>query len=471
MVDFERRALEFIRKQNMLKKGDRIIAGVSGGADSVCMLTLLLALAPETGHEVFVVHINHGIRGEGADRDESFVRELCEKKGVPFYAIHGDIPALARESGETEEEAGRNFRYASFRKLALELGCSRIAVAHNSDDNAETVLFNIFRGSGISGVRGILPVRGVKAPEGSAEGSLTLIRPLLVFSRKEIEEYLCSRKQEWCTDETNLQNDYSRNKIRNVLLPMVKAELNSNASGHIGELSSQAAELEDFLKACVEKELPRCDFSHEGEVFLEENHIRGLHSALRRALLRCCFERLSGRLKDVESRHISLIEEMFDREVGKSIDLPYNLKAVRRYKGVTLVSCKPGEAVGAAGTASGNDGRQTTVGLELVMRESLPGKFPENPDIQWFDAGKLQETPVIRRRQEGDYLLIGSKGHRKSLNRFMIDSKIPVELRDEIDILAEGHHVLWVPGFRRDDSCYITEDTTRVLVAELKTLR
>lgn len=458
-MNLESRALEYIKKQNMLKSGDRIIAGVSGGADSVCMLTVLLELAPQLGVEIHAVHINHGIRGESAKRDENFVRSFCEARKVPFHCVYGDIPALVRETGETEEEAGRNFRYMTFQKLASELGCNRIAVAHNSDDNAETVLFNIFRGSGISGVRGIIPMREMKAlPENHGNEGILLIRPLLPFTRKEIEVFLCERKLEWCTDETNLENGYSRNKIRNIILPMVKTELNANAAGHIGELSRQAAELEDFLDMCVEKELPKLDFSNKNEIGLEEEHLRGLHGALRRALVRKAFGMLSGRLKDVESTHISLIEALLDNGVGKRIDLPYNITAIRSYNGVTLRKKEYGEE---KKTCSG-----ACISMETVSREVLWGDYPSCADIQWFDADEIKEKLTVRHRQDGDYLLIGPEKHKKSLKRFMIDQKIPADIRDDIDLLADGSHILWVIGYRRDDSCYITGKTGRVVIAE-----
>lgn len=453
-TDTEQKVFEFVKKHNMIKTGDRIIAGISGGADSVCLLMLLLELKKSLKLELKVVHVHHGIRGESAERDAEFTRELCETTGTDFQLVRGDIPALARDTGTTCEEAGRNFRYETFERLAREGGFNRIAVAHNSDDNAETVLFNIFRGSGIAGVRGIRPCRRV-------DENLTVIRPVLCLSRPEIEEYLKERKLCWCTDETNLENGYSRNKIRNSLLPQIKEQINENAGLHIGELSLQAAELEDMLEQQVSLEVTKCRFAGEA-CKIDGAQLKTLHVAVKKALIRRCFGRLTGSLKDVESGHISDIIELEDKQAGKRIDLPYGMEALRDYDGLIL---KKRDFDLTEGIFMSD--RKTNISLKVVDRKELPGTFPKNDCIQWFDYDKLNDKAVVRSRQKGDYILVGKAASKKMLNRFMIDEKISAAERDSILLLADGSHVLWIPGHRRDDSLYVTEATERVLVAEM----
>ena len=211
----EKKALEYIEKNRLISKNDWIIAGVSGGADSMCMLMLLLELREKMEIELVVAHVDHGIRGKEAKRDADFVRDFCARNSVKFELVRADIPRIALETGTTCEEAGRNFRYDFFCQLAERYNAEKIAVAHNSGDNAETVLFNMFRGSGLSGLKGILPLRPVRNSSGR---EFTIIRPVLCLSRAEIEIVLKEKGQGYCIDSTNKEDSYSRNRIRNTIL-------------------------------------------------------------------------------------------------------------------------------------------------------------------------------------------------------------------------------------------------------------
>lgn len=212
---FRQKVLSFMKKNHMTDRGDSVLAAVSGGADSVCLLLLLHEMAAELGIKVFAFHMNHGIRGAEADRDERFVMELCERLNIPLTVAHEKVEEYAAERGLSGEEAGRILRYHHLGETAEKYQCAKIAVAHHEDDDAETVLLNLFRGSGLAGLSGIRPVRE------------NIIRPLLCVSRKEIEEYLNEQELSWCEDSTNKENDYTRNKIRNELLPWVTENINS----------------------------------------------------------------------------------------------------------------------------------------------------------------------------------------------------------------------------------------------------
>ena len=219
---FRQKVLAFMRKNHMTDRGDGVLAAVSGGADSVCLLLLLCELAAELGIHVSAFHMNHGIRGAEADRDERFVEKLCGRMGVPLTVVHEKVGSYAADHGLSTEEAGRILRYRHLKETAEKYGCAKIAVAHHEDDDAETVLLNLFRGSGLPGLSGIRPVRE------------EIIRPLLCVSRKEIEEYLTSREHSWCEDSTNKENDYTRNKIRHKILPLM-VEINEQAAKMIAE--------------------------------------------------------------------------------------------------------------------------------------------------------------------------------------------------------------------------------------------
>src|SRR5699024_2969941 len=225
----------YICENDMLKMGDRIVIGVSGGADSVCLFYVFLDLVKKYNLELFVVHVNHGIRGQEADKDEAFVKSLCKEHRVSFISVKKDVPKIAKLEGLSEEEAGRNVRYEAFYQCYLENACNKIAVAHNKNDNAETILFHLFRGSGIKGLSGIPPKRD------------SIIRPLLCVEREEIERYLEKKKIPYIIDRSNLEEDYTRNKIRHKVLSYAKDEINYGAVANITNSAAMLTEIQDFL--------------------------------------------------------------------------------------------------------------------------------------------------------------------------------------------------------------------------------
>ncbi len=463
----ERRVLEYIRSNNMLSKGDGIVVGVSGGADSMCLLNILLSLKEELDLRILALHVNHGIRGASADADEHFVEAFCVQRGIGFKAIHADIPAMAKKEGLSEEEAGRNLRYESFEKACREFGLQKIAVAHNSDDNAETVLFNIARGSGISGLRGIAPVRTQK--------DLTVIRPILCCTRREIEKYLKEKGIEYRTDETNLTEEYSRNIVRNRILPIFKEEINSGVSEHIAELAFQAAELEEFVDEAAKDALKKAEeggflsitSDEAGEavrIEMDTDTLAAMHRALRTVVIRHLTGRIAGRLKDIEAVHIRSAEQLLEASVGKRTDLPYGVVVRRDYTKLVFEKNNAGQ-------------RQINKNGKKVVFSLIPCEknlnIPRNDYTKYFDYDKIKGNIELRTRREGDYMLIkGSTGtngelHRKSLKSALIDMKIPAYERDGLVLMAEAGHVLWILGHRGDDSCYVTEETGRILKAEL----
>ncbi len=468
---------DYIRTNNMLSKGDGVVAGVSGGADSMCLLHILIGLRNKYDLKILAVHVNHGIRGASADADERFVGAFCLEKGVEFKAYHVNIPELAKESGMTEEEAGRAARYRCFREACVEKGFSKIAVAHNMDDNAETVLFNIARGSGISGLRGILPVRD--------DGGITLIRPLLTCSRAMIEEYLSAEGLEYRTDETNLTCDYSRNRIRNVILPMLRENVNSGVSEHLAALAGQACELEELADSLsceaieeMEKTGAFVTGSSDGRavsVSIASEALLSMQRAVRTAVIRRIISMLAGRLKDIQSTHIRAAQALLYGRTGSRADLPYGIRVFRDHDRLVF-------------DAGGND-HSKHEGMADERELSAPGEYeledgrilklnvfpyekklniPRNDYTKYFDYDKIVGKLVLRTRREGDFILIKSKKDsdsvcRKTLKTWFIDKRIPARERDCMPLVAAGDHVLWIIGCRGDDSCYVTEQTRRVL--------
>lgn len=476
-MSIEAKFREYIDRHGMLEAGDLVVAGVSGGADSMCMLKLLMEYRSVKKIDLLVVHINHGIRGESAARDEQFVADFCERNGLEFTAVHADIPKLAKDMKLTCEEAGRNFRYDTFGKMVgkyeaagNKAGHVKVAVAHNSDDNAETVLFNLFRGSGITGMCGIRPVRS----RSTAYGDITIIRPVLCLSRAEIEEYLEKKAMTFCTDETNLTNDYSRNCIRNLILPKAKELLNENIPQHLAYTAERAAEIDDFLSSEADLFLKKHVSVFEKEIKADISALKDLHSAVRGVVLRKMICSLSKSMKDIEQRHIELLWKLCQLGTGKKQDLPYELKARTEYGFLYIYKCD--EKFSPDGQENDDMTKNLTAGGSVdaslckivyeIRSYSQEMQIPHGRDEVWFDYGEIKEKLSIRNRQEGDYLLIGKAGHKKSLNRFFIDSKVAEKVRNSVPLLAEGSHVLYVAGLRRDDSYPVTADTREILVVK-----
>ncbi len=230
------RVREYIRRYHMLDKEDRVIAGVSGGADSICLLFMLMKLKEELDLDVLAVHVHHGLRGADADADAEYVRRICDGWGVGLRTFHEDVRKLAGQSGLSLEEAGRDIRREIFLRVRDELGGGKIALAHHQNDNAETLIWNLCRGCGIRGLGGIAPVTG------------PWIRPLLCLKREEIESYLKNRGISYCTDETNLEDDYTRNRIRRHVIPYLEEQVNRQTVSHMSETMEQMRVLGEYIR-------------------------------------------------------------------------------------------------------------------------------------------------------------------------------------------------------------------------------
>ena len=451
---------DYMREHEMTAPGDAVIVALSGGADSVCLLTVLKQLAtPE--FLLRAVHVHHGIRGAEADRDEDFAQKLCESLSVPLCVAYCHVPAYAAEHGLSEEEAGRILRYQVLEKEAgkweqeLPAGSRvKIALAHHRDDNAETILHHLLRGSGLTGLAGIRPVQGRR------------IRPLLCVGREEIRAYLEAGHISWCEDSTNQSPDYTRNRIRSQVLPLLKTAVNEQAEEHILQAGQIIGQADAYLRqqaeeiwqeaACGREEdlaaIPLTAFARQPEI-------------LKTYLIRHMLDQLHPGWKDIGSRHFTAIAELAGKPVGSRLDLPGGLMARTGYE--TLEIVRKTEREVSVKTESGADGeihgRQTVPKLHMtVFSRQKDQEIPKNQYTKWFDYDKIKGTLSVRTRRTGDYLILPSGGS-KTIARYMIDEKIPKEKREQILLLAEGSHVLWVVGFRISEYYKIEEHTENIL--------
>ncbi len=466
-----KKVLEFIQKNELLQPGDRVVVGVSGGADSVGLLRELWELREELGIHLRAVHVHHGLRGAEADRDAAFVQKLCARLNVDCQVVHEDVRGYAAEQGLSEEEAGRMLRYRSFEeaverwKAEPDQGTPlkqdvryRIAVAHHREDQAETILHNLFRGSGLKGLGGMAPVRG------------DIIRPLLCVSKKEILEYLREQGIGYCEDSTNGSSDYTRNKLRNQLIPQICQEINGGAVEHIVSAGERLAQADAYF----EGEAARIWAGHglvEADSQMGHNGGRcGIRAAdllaqpeiLQGYLIRHMIYLQCQSMKDITSRHICQIQALAQKETGRSISLPYGLKAWIEY-GVLWITKE------AFQEAVDNQADRQTVGQKVPQTLQMSHfhyeksqKIPQNQYTKWFDYDKIKGALSVRTRKTGDFITL-TDGKHKTVKSYMIDEKIPRQERDRILLLVEGSHVLWIVGYRISEYYKVTEETEHIL--------
>lgn len=441
----------YLEQWNMLRPGLRVLAGFSGGADSTALLLLLKEYAAEHGIEICAVHVNHGIRGKEAERDRDFCEQFCRERGIPFETVCADVPAAAKLRGISLEEAGREIRYEIFEKYIREGLADRVALAHHQNDQAETMLFRLMRGTGLRGLRGMEPVR------------LPYIRPLLCVSRAGIESWLTKEGVPWVEDGSNQELEYTRNRIRHLVLAPME-QIYPRTAAHMAKTAEQLLEAEDYLERETERAAEKYISPCEGGLDISLRAFEELHPAIVKRLTLRCMERLLGSLKNIEAVHAEQICALAQGGRGSRIMLPGGIFAVLDYDALRLqhgyksvrmeetVSCSPPGEYGFLGEifSFAVEGRQKDE------------EIPLNRYTKWFDYDKIKHNVVLRTRRQGDYLA-NAEGSHKKLKDYLIDSKVPRDKRNELILLADGSHILWVVGLRISEEYKVTEQTVRIL--------
>ena len=456
-MDFLDNVRKYIDRYGMLSEAGGVVVGLSGGADSVCLLLCMCELVGAygmTASDITAVHVNHMIRGEEADKDEAFARCLCDRLGVRFVAVKKNVTEYAGQTGMTVEEAGRAVRYESF-MAAARYGRDVIAVAHNKNDLAETVLFNMARGSGIKGICGIPPVRG---------GAVTIIRPLLGSSRQEIEDYLKSKHVDFRTDSTNLSLDYDRNRIRHIILPELM-KLNTGAMEHICRLSEEADRYHELADRVARAAYGDAYVVDNGKAELDIERINRMEQILKSSLIYGVVTECAGKKKDISKRHIDAVLDILTSDTGRRVNLPYGLCARKSYDKL-IIEADTGTAeeysveIGEPGIYCLPDG--STIEIRLSdMKPELD--ISKKIYTKMADYDKIKDTLCIRSPKQGDYITIDSTGKKKKLSRVFIDCKIDRNKRDSWPVVADGDSIVWAVGLRDSSAYRIDENTGKVL--------
>lgn len=560
-MDLTEKILFYMKRYHMIPENKTIVVGLSGGADSVCLLYVLAALRKKLGLQLCAVHVHHGLRGVEADADEAYVRDICRAWDVPLKAMRIDAAALAKQWGIGCEEAGRRARYEIFEECLQGMGGCRgaIAVAHHRDDCAETLLFHMFRGTGLDGMAGIRPVR-------KTERESMIIRPLLEIGKTEIESFLQEKGISWRIDSTNTGEDYTRNRIRNRVLPYAEKEICSGAGAHLAKEAQLLAETADFVRSCTRQALERCRVKaddlkanacgieiveHVGQregtaeyrrydkqtiIKLNIELLQQEDIFLQKQCVRECLLEI-GTGRDLTAAHIEAVRHLVgtDCQSGRKLRIPacqleverqFGLLVFRRLERQQDASPEQQDALSEQQDALSERGRQVglqtpelplpehsselhvpgmgVVSVRYLQRDELTageknaaaggkntaageknaaagekntaageessaaaGAFlkniPQKKYTKWLDYDKIIQSVVFRTRRSGDYLTIDDNFSKKSLKKYMIEEKIPANERNSMLVLADGNHIIWVPGGRISTYYRVTEQTKVIL--------
>lgn len=423
---------ELIDRYQMVKPGELVVCAVSGGADSMCLLDVMIKASAELGFKTAAMHFNHRLRGAQSDRDESFVGEYCKKRGITFYSGSGDVKEYARKKGMGIEEAARILRYAFFEETAAKADAARVATAHNACDNAETVIMNMARGSGLRGLCGIPPVRGI------------FIRPLLACTRDEILRYLSDNNIEHIEDETNFLPLYTRNRVRLNVVPQL-LEIWPGFIGSVSENSELLRKDEDFLSSMAEDFLVGATVEGHS-VRLKASLLNELHFSIGSRVIRKAAAILDKTLNSVH------IDSIFKLSASKSpsgrLSLPGGLLVFRDYADIVFSINKPeNESFGEICLELGKWMKIPELGMEFFLDIcSESEKIHTSFNTFFFKKDNIYGNIIVRPRLAGDKIeLLGKKG-TKTVKKLFIELKIPVYERDRIPLICDEKEVLAIPG-------------------------
>lgn len=458
---------KYIEKHKMILPGQRIVVGLSGGADSVALLHILKRMQETMYIELFAAHVNHGLRGQAARDDAVFAEELCKRWGIPFFLKAADVRALSHTLRRTEEEAGRMVRYGFFHEVMEKVNGDRIATAHHKNDQAETILHNVIRGSGMQGLTGIRPVRdGI------------IIRPLLDVSRQEIEDYLIKHQLSYREDASNADPVYTRNRIRNRLLPVLAEHYNPDIVDSLTRMAGILRDEDDFLTGHCSSLYEAYAVSGPGQIRMDLKKFKACHPALQRRLVRMAVADLRGNLVNVGSSHIEAVIRLASRSAtgartlipadslsGREIwaELSYDFLVFRRAD-----DKQPASAFDCLLPVPGQV-RLEELNLTVTAEKWDQNKgLPFSPRCIYIDGEKIKGELRLRQRRDGDrFRPLGMQG-RKKLKDYFIDRKIPREQRNRIPLLTDGENIIWVVGFHMSQDYRITERTRRIVKISLQ---
>jgi len=458
----EQRVLGFIQEHQLISDGEKLVVAVSGGADSVCLLHILVRLQKELKVKLHIAHLNHQLRGAESEADASYVDDLARQLAIPATMEKRDVKGYQARERLSLEEAAREVRYSFLAQVAGAIGAERVAVGHTRDDQIETILMHLIRGSGTRGLRGLQPATLWQ----SGVDSLTIIRPLLEISHQETENYCHQHRLTPRLDASNLSLSPLRNRIRQQLLPLLES-YNPGVAEALLRTGRIAGDDIDFLDEQVTRLWDEVARQEKKSIILDKKGFDQLPPTLKRYLLRALVERLLGSAKDIEMRHVEEMMSLATKAAGKRLSLPGGLTFSVEYNRYLLTSDLT--ALSPLPLLKGE------FPLNIPGETRLPGwrveatiikqeEMSEKDDFTaYLDLAKSGDRLMVRPRRRGDRFQPLGLAQPKKLGEFMIDAKIPNTWRGQIPIVCSEEQILWVVGWRLDERAKVSRDTKQVL--------
>lgn len=451
----EEKVKQYIHKNKLIQEGDTIVVGVSGGADSMMLLHFLNKYKDYYRIQLKVAHVHHGIRLE-ADEDQAYVEAMAKEWGIPCYIHHCDVKKIAKERKMSEEEVGREERYGFFISLTNQNG--KIATAHNTNDQAETLIMRFLRGADIKGLGGILAKRD------------RIIRPILCLTRQEIECYCQANHIAFCTDHTNYETVYTRNKVRLECIPYIEKNINPNIHLTLFEHSQIYQEQEAFLEAYTQDVFNRMVKVTDEGVKIHIEDLQKEKVYIQKRILYKSLSTFIGHTKDIGLKHINQMIELLDMHNGKKICLPYNCVVYRDYEVLTICMEKKALFSNYEYTLhmgiNNIEALNIQIDMSIVTRKTFE-QSQQNMYTKYIDYDKIKNSLCLRTRRQEDYIVL--KNGSKKLKKFYIDEKISQNKRDSWPILVDGQEVVWVLDSRLNINYFVTDQTENIL--EIKVIK
>lgn len=454
------KVINYIKENKIIQQDDRILVALSGGPDSVCLLHMLYRIKDKFNLKLGAIHINHMLRGEEADKDENYIIDLCEQMGIKHYVKRINIEYIAKETNVSLETAGRNERYKAFEEIKIKDKYNKIAVAHNANDQAETILMRIMRGTGLEGLTGIKPQR---------EGGI--IRPILCLNRQEIEDYCEYNGLNPRIDASNYDRHYSRNRVRLDILPYMRDNFNKDIIDTLNRMTLLLQKDNEFIEEYSQKCYNIYCKKHNNKLeILKELFEKEMESIITRVVI-IAFKEISKSYQNFEMKHIYEIVNLAFRETGKKINLTNNIICENLYGNIVLSKNDNKYYNSCVKTEIKLDKDNIIENIEFnnyiinfeVIENKKKEKFTKNNLIKLFNYDKIEKEILIRYRKDGDKIIpLGMSGSKKVKDIF-INSKVPREERDNTPILCFDDKISWIVGYKTSQLFKIDSDTKMIL--------
>jgi tRNA(Ile)-lysidine synthase len=505
-IKLEFKVIDFIQRYSLIAPEEIVVVGVSGGADSVCLLHVLAKWQKGLGIKLHVAHLNHQLRGVESEADAEYVSNLAGSLGIPITIGRQDVAAYRIERNCSIEEAARELRYAFLARVAREVGANRIAIGHTRDDQVETILMHILRGTGITGLCGLAPCspmaydsQGMSWPASplslraealsEAKGqrsNLLVIRPLLDITREETTSYCQEHQLDPRIDSSNLSLSFFRNRLRLQLLPLLR-QYNPGVDQALLRLADIAKEDNAVIEQQASELWEEVARQENNAIYLDRKQIASLPIALQRQLLRAAVTKLAGDTRDIEASHIEAARSLLDKPVGKRISFPHGFICHGGYNELVIASTAqqsqlppcpfpplpgefplkvPGKTLFPGWKVTASIVRERMDALSSQDALSTSERTCQSNLVADFDFHKAGTALFVRQRRPRDRFQPLGMNMPKKLYEFMVDAKIPRSWRSHIPIVCSPRQIIWVVGWRIDDRVKVTEASKEILRLE-----